>query len=258
MFQSGSATLQHSDSLTGGIRPPNLTPLPKAVRFFYSMFSIYGGGGHQDAILKWPWRIAPSEFGSNGPGPLCAGFGPLFALGLILSILWFVSHPVYTRWKNDNGSIHKGLISLALILLVFSMFFPQGWWARFVPFAYAVPFLLLLSLYPRETRPHFSLYLLLCVFAANSWIPAKAAYISQGNTQIEFARIVASLRKLPPHSVYLLSCYPEVPHKNLVRLTKAHINIQRRLHEQGIESAVKTGVPCTHKAWSVAEWNICY
>jgi len=222
------------------------------------MFSIYGGGGHQDAILKWPWRIAPSEFGSNGPGPLCAGFGPLFALGLILSILWFVSHPVYTRWKNDNGSIHKGLISLALILLVFSMFFPQGWWARFVPFAYAVPFLLLLSLYPRETRPHFSLYLLLCVFAANSWIPAKAAYISQGNTQIEFARIVASLRKLPPHSVYLLSCYPEVPHKNLVRLTKAHINIQRRLHEQGIESAVKTGVPCTHKAWSVAEWNICY
>lgn len=157
------------------IRPPNLTPFSLPTRFFYSIFSQTGGGIPVDAVLKWPWTIHGNEWIDAGLfGTICAGFGPLFALGLCVTALSFATYGAVSRKKATHEPMHQGPIIIALLMLIFSMFFPEGWWARYAPFGYAVPLLCLLALPPSSSR--LWAYPALLIFLANDAIAFHAFY----------------------------------------------------------------------------------
>jgi hypothetical protein len=143
-------------------------------------------------------------------------------------------------------------VLIATVCLLFSAAFPQSWWARYVPFAYAVPFLLLLAL-PTTQTAQKTLCCTLVLWSAASAISAAEAYALYRDNETHFAEVIATLQKAPPGSVYLVP-----PVANYAKYNQANMPLQRRLAVAGIATAIKIGAPCPHKVEEYSEFRICY
>ena len=123
--------------------PNNVQNIPTPMKFFYGVFSETGP-------TRWPFPY-DSQFYLKIPGTFNfdefkylrfdtrrGGFGPFFSLALLTSIIAYISCRIA---RTSNTRISKqnkgdGVAAFAAILLVMSMFFPESWWARYIPFAW--------------------------------------------------------------------------------------------------------------------------
>lgn len=74
-----------------------------------------------------------------------AGFGPFFVYTLMTSIVLWISIAGKKRHQTTTQSKQALFFGITAVLLIMGCFiFEQSWWARYVPFLWAVPVILLL------------------------------------------------------------------------------------------------------------------
>ena len=109
-------------------------------KFFISLFSktqnitYYGG----EPELKLPVKVYRSEINELlAPDVRIGGFGPLFGLVFIISIIGMVVG-VIKFYKNEKNNLRY--ITLPAIAIIISMILlGENWWARYVPQFYLFP-----------------------------------------------------------------------------------------------------------------------
>jgi hypothetical protein len=133
--------------------------------------------------LKIPITITLSEIKSMGaPDTRVGGFGPLFALEVLVALL--VTGFAVLR-KGGHGLGDTAFI-LALGLTVSAAAFPEPWCARYVPFFWAVPIMLVLGVDLRWKLARLSAVLILVLATINGGLAlaANLARTAVGNHQL--------------------------------------------------------------------------
>lgn len=116
------------------MQPKKFNQLSMIEKFGWSLFSktenvTYTSG---DPEVKWPIKVYRSEIEELvAPDVRIAGFGPLFALGVIVSMIVFIiSLIIFIKHEKQNIKY----ITLPLIAIITSMILVgENWWARYVP-----------------------------------------------------------------------------------------------------------------------------
>ena len=99
-------------------------------RFVVSTFSE-SSAGREAPVPKWPFVVRPRELDAMAEADVrVAGFGPLFALALVLCALGAGYHEVARRRRPSPAS--SGLLVAAWVLATAAVN-PAAWWARYVP-----------------------------------------------------------------------------------------------------------------------------
>ncbi len=89
-------------------------------------------------ILKLPFKVYRSEIDElNVPDIRIGGFGPLFALGLLASIITFGIAFVMFIKKKKKSCFYVILPILSILLSMILL--KESWWARYVPQFYLLP-----------------------------------------------------------------------------------------------------------------------
>ena len=242
-------------TLEDSLRPANFTPLGGIERFFYSIFSVADGSTNSPAVQKWPWTMTTLEWQKAAPDFRSGGFGPLFALGLLLSaLLACICHAYTYGAKRSLSRPQKAILWLILPIAIFSIAFPESWWARFVPLFYAAPFLLLLTIASGGKRTQWGIYAACLIFAANSAITIKSNYSRQNVAQRAFYRVIDKLHERGKTEVYLV---PKAGKWHYI-FNLSHLIIMRRLQENGIKSSLQVDAPCPNHATTWINSRICY
>lgn len=143
-------------------------------KFAWSLFSktentTYDMGAPE---LKLPFKVYRSEVGELfAPDVRIGGFGPLFALSIILSLIVFIV-ALIVFIKNEKKNIKY--ITLPLIAITISMLLlGENWWARYVPQFYLFPvgtalLILYVSKYfKKELYPKLASITIITVLIAN-------------------------------------------------------------------------------------------
>lgn len=135
--------LRHAGTIASPEPPPELADLPAQAAFLVSIFARTSG--REDVVhLKLPFTVRPHELIIMGtPDPVVGGFGPLFAIELLLALALGG-----LAWRSERRS----LLLLAAALAALSIAFPVAWWARLAPFFWPVP-LLIVQAVPWRQRP---------------------------------------------------------------------------------------------------------
>lgn len=232
-------------------RPSNLGDLSPPLRFLYSFFSPTGGAPRAETFLKFPWIIGPREWAEAGsPDSRTGGFGVWFALASLLTFGYLVLARLLGKTDID-----KPLLSVAAVLLISSMVFPEGWWARYVPFAYAGVLLMLLAIAPSTDSPlkRYGMPTILLVLSVNCLIALYGTVQYVQRAQDGFYAMAAELRTKPTGSVYLVP-----PAEDYDVYNASHLSLQRRLKHLGVETTIKVNGPCPQMARALSEFKICY
>lgn len=92
-------------------------------------------------VYAFPWNLKKKYIETSGLyDARIGGFGAFFAWILILTTVLYC-------FKTDFKNKEKRMFDIFLLLLTLSLFIlPYGWWARYVPFFYAAPLVMLLYL----------------------------------------------------------------------------------------------------------------
>ncbi len=131
-----------------GNEPANVVPLSPPAKFFYGVF---GRTAHSEwpidapVELKIPGTFELDEFKLLRFDTRRGGFGPFFSLAFLAAIAAYGAARLMTGRNAAPSTSLRMADSLAIFsagLLLISMFFPESWWARYVPFAWAIPVLL--------------------------------------------------------------------------------------------------------------------
>lgn len=119
--------------------PAGFDDMPAAKQLFVSLFSKSAANPGDAAVLKIPFTVSSDElYASGAPDVRVSGFGVLFSGILVLSIILAIL-TLFFR-KNKNSAALPAII--AFIIMAFIV--PESWWARYSPYIYYIPCLLLL------------------------------------------------------------------------------------------------------------------
>lgn len=111
-----------------------------AEKFVISLFSKTEnvGYGAKEPTLKLPIKVYRSEIGElYAPDVRIAGFGPLFALIIIVTMPIFIYSAIKIIRKEKKLAHYIYLTIIAV--LVSSILVGENWWARYVPQLYLFP-----------------------------------------------------------------------------------------------------------------------
>lgn len=111
-----------------------------AEKFVISLFSKTEnvGYGAKEPTLKLPIKVYRSEIGElYAPDVRIAGFGPLFALIIIVTMPIFIYSAIKIIRKEKKLAHYIYLPIIAV--LVSSILVGENWWARYVPQLYLLP-----------------------------------------------------------------------------------------------------------------------
>ncbi len=111
-----------------------------AEKFVISLFSKTEnvGYGEKEPTLKLPIKVYRSEIGElYAPDVRIAGFGPLFALIIIVTMPIFIYSAIKIIRKEKKLAHYIYLPIIAV--LVSSILVGENWWARYVPQLYLFP-----------------------------------------------------------------------------------------------------------------------
>lgn len=129
------------EKIMKGNEPANVVPLSAPMKFVYGIFARTDHSEWPISApieLKIPGTFQLSEFKYLRFDTRRGGFGPFFSLALLATIAAFAASR-YANRKLKNASVTQEADSLALfgaIIFGASMFFPESWWARYVPFTW--------------------------------------------------------------------------------------------------------------------------
>ena len=106
------------------------------------MISVFAQPGNdmeeRKVIWRSPFYISKAQLRIyTGTDVRIGGFGPLFALALLLSLLSAIVF--FKKIKRDNKIL---LVIFSTALFVSVLFTPMGWWARYAPQLFLIPLLL--------------------------------------------------------------------------------------------------------------------
>lgn len=123
--------------------PNNVNGVSAPVGFFYGIFAETGRTlwpypFDSQINLKFPGTFSIDEFKILRFDTRRGGFGPFFSLALLSSIIAYAVCRIASLSSETYKLARKGdsLATLALVLLLISMLFPESWWARYVPFTW--------------------------------------------------------------------------------------------------------------------------
>ena len=133
----GSLIYPPVDKILGDQRPSNLHDAGPGTRAVYLFFSEgRSGRGQGDPLSLRPFDISRSAIKSSIHDARSGGFGPFFGLQAVLAA-------GLVLWAAASGRIRDGRVYYAAIVcLAATAAFPESWWARFVPLAWAATILL--------------------------------------------------------------------------------------------------------------------
>ncbi|WP_288903847.1 hypothetical protein [uncultured Sneathiella sp.] len=127
-------------------------PMPGPQKFLVGLLARtehnrYGIPVEAPINVKIPGTFTLAEFKAPDFDTRRGGFGPLFSLALLTSLLSFaVSRIAVFRQEITMSRRESGGIALfGIILLVITVLFPEPWWARYVPFLWLTPAFLAVS-----------------------------------------------------------------------------------------------------------------
>ncbi len=114
--------------------PLNFRDKNRFSKLFLSTFSRSANPFDRDAAaVKLPWQLDRAEIEIfRLPDVRVGGFGPLYALALLLGILGFV-------FLYRGEATKRDALALPVILLLSAAANPECWWARYVPQLWLVP-----------------------------------------------------------------------------------------------------------------------
>lgn len=143
--------------------------------FWLSLFSETMQGFAADPALKTPFMVSSEELrAAGGPDTRIAGFGPFFSGAFLVSLLLAAT----VAWLHrDNLKVRISLFS-AVAMLLFTLIFPENWWARYVPQLWLLPLAVALAcLWTAEARLRLATFALMGVMAVNAGLVfASASY----------------------------------------------------------------------------------
>ena len=123
--------------------PNNVKGVSAPVGFFYGIFAETGRTlwpypFDSQIYLKFPGTFSIDEFKILRFDTRRGGFGPFFSLALLSSLFAYLACKIASFASSSYSMRRKGdsIAALALVLLLMSMFFPESWWARYVPFTW--------------------------------------------------------------------------------------------------------------------------
>ena len=130
--------------------PENYWSLKPPTRLLASIFSesSLAKGKGEFGVLKLPITISQSELESfRQTSVKVGGFGPLFGLAFLLSVFGFI------YYQFNRLRIQEKLVSLSVITLIFAFaaIIPISCIARFVPFVWWIPCVIVLLLFTKKT-----------------------------------------------------------------------------------------------------------
>jgi hypothetical protein len=130
-------------------RPANLTHHNRVSRFVIATFSRTGNNmSPLSTELKYPWSVRLSELRAL-ESLTGGGFGPLYAAALVaaLAVLGVVA------WLTRRSRTHLAIWVIAAATLASLFVHEEAWWARYVPQAWFLPWLVALG--SLLTRPRW-------------------------------------------------------------------------------------------------------
>lgn len=149
--------------------PAGFDELSGTEQFFISIASKCSPNPGDIPILKIPFTADRSELEALGaPDVRLAGFGVFFSGILILA--FFLG--LFAIWKSKRT---MSLVPAIAIFGLMALFFPESWWARYNPYTYYIPGLVLLAF---STVPKTELvsYLMSLLMLVNGVISGSAVY----------------------------------------------------------------------------------
>jgi hypothetical protein len=129
--------------------PENYWSLKPPIRFLASIFSesSLAKGKGQFGALKLPITISQGELESfRHTNIKIGGFGPLFGLAFLLSVFGFICYQ-FNRLLIQERLVFLSVISL---MLAFAAIIPTSSVARYVPFVWWVPCIIVLLLFSKK------------------------------------------------------------------------------------------------------------
>lgn len=119
--------------------PAGIDEMPNAKAMLISIFSRSAPNPGDLPIIKIPFSISSEEIWAVGvPDTRLGGFGVLFSGILLISAIL----GIFVLFKKQfNAYVVPPLVAFMLLAL----FFPESWWARYNPYIYYIPCLILLA-----------------------------------------------------------------------------------------------------------------
>tara|TARA_R100000005_G_scaffold69194_3_gene37073 strand:+ start:7728 stop:9500 length:1773 start_codon:yes stop_codon:yes gene_type:complete len=217
--------LDHQELLYPSVRdimsynfPANLIGKSTVEKFFYGIFGRTGQTFWPVVFdtplqLKIPGSFYLSEFKALRFDTRRAGFGPMFSLAFITAILAYAGCKLASLKGGNTISTTAAtrgdsIAALALLLLVISIFFPESWWARYVPFTWLsiVLFAAATLFYAADSKVGKSLSLLRWVAVISLLLCTLAATLGAGRQLLIVHRLtnaVLAQKDLPVIEFYV-------------------------------------------------------
>ena len=144
------------------MQPKDFAKMSKLEKWYYSMFSKTENTTYYQnrPTLKYPFIVYSSEVKQLYiPDTRIGGFGPLFALSFILSIIVFI--PMFIILiKNEKDKMKYVLIPI-ITTLITMVLLGESWWARYVPhFYYLIVGVFILSVYLKKYVKYKKLHIM--------------------------------------------------------------------------------------------------
>lgn len=152
LLHHGKLLYPSVDEIMAPNQPENVDALPIPMKFLYGVFSVTADNHWPvplDApiVLKIPGTFKKSEFKELVFDTRRGGFGPYFGLAFITAMLAYGACRLAARdraaysWQRAGD----GIAIFAAVLTLTCMFFPESWWARYVPHTWLATILFGLS-----------------------------------------------------------------------------------------------------------------
>ncbi len=230
--------------------PNNLEALPPPVKFFYGIFSrtedsVWPVPVTAPIHLKFPGTFYLSEFKALDFDTRKGGFGPFFSLGFILSIVLYA----LTRFNRAHGirdpERRKGdvLALFALILILASVFFPESWWARYVPYTWLGILLISTSTlffrdqYTRSLSSRVLMTIIALCFFGNI-ASAILGSLRQSWHTYQRTAVIESMKNYPIIELKLIDDPRVIKDYQSTAITYSDRTWETLLRERGIESKI--------------------
>lgn len=149
--------------------PEGFNDMPRIEQLARSLFSQCAPNPGDKAALKIPFSVTKAELDAVGaPDVRVSGFGVFFSGILLLSLLLGIYSAIKSR------KITAVLPALAMFTLL-ALLVPEAWWARYNPYIYYIPCLLLLR-FAAGGKMRAAVYAMSALMLLNGAISGIAVY----------------------------------------------------------------------------------
>ena len=232
--------------------PDNLEPLSVPMKFLYGILSRT-----EDSVwpvlvtapvnLKIPGTFHISEFKDLDFDTRRGGFGPFFSLALILSVAVYAITKLGSIRGNRDPQYRKGdaLALFAAVMIGASVFFPESWWARYVPFTWLSVLLITLSslhLNDKGSRPFVSSLLIsiIAICFLGNVVASILGSLRQSWHTYQRTAVIENMKNYPVIELTLIHDPRVIKDYQSTAITYSDKTWATLLRERGIETRITT------------------